>query len=148
MNLISNTFITEDAQKKVIVPLIINTLDNGSKYSCQNEFETIVTQIRIDSDRIASEALTSIKDFLINDDISDSEKNQIDKNMNSSSVVAFYLSYSAHNNKFIFSTFISDLNDYVWDVGFNTDSISASKWKVEYIEHGDDIKSFKKCYGI
>jgi hypothetical protein len=74
MNLISNTFITEDAQKKVIVPLIINTLDNGSKYSCQNEFETIVTQIRIDSDRIASEALTSIKDFLINDDISDSEK--------------------------------------------------------------------------
>ena len=131
------------------MPLIINTLDDGSIYSHQYEFEKIAAQIRIHANRIASEALTSIKDFLItNDDISDSEKDKINKNMNYSRIVALYLSYSTYRDEFIFSTFISDLTGYAWDVGFNADSISVTEWRTDFIEHSNDIKSFKKCYGI
>lgn len=145
----SNTFIVDDSKKELAVPLIIDTLDNGSIYSHQDEFKTIIEQIHIHANRISSEALASIKDFLItNDDISDSEKDKIYKNINYSKIVAFYLSYSTYRDGFIFSSFISDTSDYVWDVGFNADSISVIEWKIDYIEHGDDINSFKKCYGI
>lgn len=130
------------------IPIFITPIsDKDSKYGSVNYFNEKVSEIQNAFQALSKLALDAFRDNLKVDALVDQLK-RIDVDINLSKIILATLSYSPGREAFIFSIYIADLDDYVWDVGFNSDAKDISKWGVDYFEHGWDLAYLKDFYGI
>ena len=130
------------------IPIFITPIsDKDSQYSSLDYFNGKVSEIQNAFQGLSKMALNEFCDYLKVDAPIDRLK-RIDVDINLSKIILATLSYSPGREAFIFSIYIADLDDYVWDVGFNSDSTDASNWVVDYFEHGGELAYIKGFYSI
>ena len=133
---------------KVKIPIFITPIsDKDSQYSSVDSYGGKLTEIQNAFPRLSKMALNEFCDYLKVDASIDQLK-RIDVDINLSKIILATLSYSLGREAFIFSIYISDLDDYVWDVGFNSDATDVSNWGVDYFEHGGELTYIKGFYSI
>lgn len=133
---------------KVKIPIFITPIaDNSSQYSSVDSYGGKLAEIQGAFQGLSKIALNAFRDYLKVDTPIDQQK-RIDVEINLSKIILATLSYSTVREAFIFSIYIADLDDYVWDVGFNSDETDVSNWGVEYFEHGWELAYLKDFYSI
>ena len=130
------------------IPIFITPIsDKGSQYSSVDSYGGKLIEIQSFFQKLSKMALNEFCDYLKVDAPIDQLK-KIDADINLSKITLATLSYSLGREAFIFSIYIADLDDYVWDVGFNSDSTDVSNWVVDYFEHGGELAYIKDFYSI
>jgi hypothetical protein len=142
-----NIFIYSKSSE-INIPFFITPINgDDSRYVSVESFKLKITEIQNVFEGLSHKALREFRDYL-KIDSSALQIKKIDADINLSKIVLAKLSYSDFIDNFTFSIYMADLENYVWDVGFDTSSTDVSAWSVEYFEHGWDLDWLKDFYSI